>query len=183
MNFIKRHPRLSYLGVGVLLGVLSVLFTVQRYNTEIERIQALNDRIQSSSETVMAKLSLENESLRSEVQSLKSSTKIVEKEHADGSKERTYENDTESQSEVTEIKYQRQIALLEHSLETIKRELNYKLTLTEKSRPSASFSLGVTTELKPYVSGTYNFAGSWILQGYTIPYGTGEAGIGIGWQF
>lgn len=176
---IKKYPRLSYLLIGTTLGIMSVIFTIYRYNEEIERVEELNERIHSVSEDSIARLTLERNILKEEVKSLKSRTKVTETRNVDGSFHKIYENDTETKSESRLIEFQQKIATLQNKIKSLEMTREYEQKIIEKSRPSASFSLGINTNLKPYVIGTYNFSEPWILQGYLDQYGTLGLGLGV----
>jgi len=181
ISFSKSRPRLTFLAIGIGLGILMVAFTSNLYNKEIKRIETVYERVQRSAESTIATLTQQTSKLREENRSLKQHTKIVDIKNVDGSTSRTYENDVESETEVKVAEYTSQISTLEHKMSQQSTEFKYKLDLLERSKPSASFSLGVTDELNPYFSGTYNFWGPFVFSGILI-YNT-EVGIGIGWQF
>ena len=176
-----KYPRLTYLSIGILLGVLSVAFTVYRYNEEITRIESYHEKTHSLSEQTMAKVTLERDSLRREVTNLKSKTKITEVTNVDGSSKKVFENDTESSSESVVVEQTRTIALLEHSLKESKKDLWYQLEIERKSRPSGSGYMGYTFNGTPIVGGSVNILGNWVVGGCALRDGT--VGMGLGVQF
>ena len=176
-----RYPRLTYLSIGILLGVLSVAFTVYRYNEEITRIESYHEKVHYISEQTMAKVTLERDSLRKEVTNLKSKTKITEVTNADGSSKKVFENDTESSSESVVVEQERTIALLEHSLQESKKDLKYQLEIEKKSRPAGSLYGGYTLDKQIMLGGSVNVLGNWVVGGCMIEDKT--IGIGVGIQF
>lgn len=173
--------RLMWYAIGLASGCLLAAAMGVYHNREVRRIESQNERYEALYIEQNLALKSDVKRLTVENSSLKSKTKIVEEVNADGSMKKTYENDTESQKEVVVAEYKSQVQTLQYSLSLQKVEFESKLSLLEKTRPSASFSLGVDTNLTPYIAGTYNFYGSWVIGGFSTQ--TGQIGIDFGLQF
>ena len=181
MSWQTVKPKLIWYGVGLLTGSAFSVLLGAYHARELKRIEEQTLKY----EQLYVKQNLDLQSkvtrLTEENKTLKSSTRIVEEVNADGSRKKIFENDTESQTEKRVAEYEVRIQQLQHQLETLTLQKQHKLTLSEKTRPSATFHLGLDTNLQPYGSATYNFSGPWILGGFGTQ--AGQFGFGLGVQF
>lgn len=173
--------RLMWYVIGLASGCLLAVAMGIYHNREIKRLETQNERYEAFYIDQTLNLKSEVKRLTKENSSLRSKTKIVEEVNADGSMKKTYENNTESRTETLIAEYETRVQTLQHHLERQTTEAQYRLSLLEKTRPSASFSLGIDSRLTPFISGTYNFYGPWVLQGFATEYG--QLGVSIGVQF
>lgn len=161
--------RLLFLGIGLLVGVLSggipgaIIYrnTVKSYN---ERMQ-LFEQMTAQSIKNTAALREENEKLR---------TKKIERTNADGSTEVITETSKDSSS--SDEEYSREIAMLEHSLQTLKEKQQTEKTV-EKRGNVFGVGIGINQDMKKhlYLRYGHRFYG-WM----TVSQGFDEYVIGVG---
>jgi len=177
-EFIKRAKlRLAYLAIGLCVGLLISAVVGGAYHQIMKvRESSFEERIshlQTLSEMRLKetkRLLVENEKLR---------TTRIERKNADGSSEVIEK--TSSDSSKNEQESSRDVAMLEHTIQTLKQTHKRELEIEKKKRPSLTAHVGLTTQLVPYAAFTYNVYGMAIIGGYVDK--TAEFGIGAGIQF
>jgi hypothetical protein len=169
--------RLIYLGIGLVVGLLvagvvgltynEVMIVKQEaYEAQVLHLQQLSELKIRETERLLA----ENKELR---------TRKVERTNADGSKE-VIEETAENSSSSSEERV-KEIEDLRSQLVSAEKTYKEKLDMEQKKRPSFTYSLGINTQLTPYMSITYNFGSMFILQAYADRDAT--FGLGLGIQF
>jgi len=177
-EFLQRAKlRLAYLGIGLIIGLAIAGIVGASYNQILKvKETAFEERISHLQKLSQVQIS-ETKRLLSENQKLR--TTKIERTNADGSKEVIEK--TASDSSSSEAESSRDVAMLEHTVETLKQTHKRELEMEQKKRPSLTANVGLNTELTPYVAITYNFYGNVILGAYGDK--KAKIGLGIGIQF
>lgn len=177
-EFIKRAKlRLAYLGIGLLLGLLISAVVGGAYHQVMKiRESAFEERIEHLRTVSEIRL---KETKRLLVENEKLKTTRIERKNADGSSEVIEK--TSSDSSKNEQESSRDIAMLEHTIKTLREEHRQEIEIEKKKRPSLTAHMGLTSQLVPYAAFTYNIYGMAIIGGYVDK--SSEFGLGAGIQF
>jgi len=177
-EFLQRAKlRLAYLGIGLIIGLAVAAVVGASYNQIIKvKESAFEERLSHMQKLSKVQIS-ETKRLLSENQKLR--TTKIERTNADGSKEVIEK--TASDSSSSENESSRDIAMLEHTVETLKKTHKRELEMEKKKRPSLTANIGLNTELVPYAAFTYNVYGPVVLGAYADK--SAKFGLGIGIQF
>lgn len=177
-EFLQRAKlRLAYLGIGLALGLIVASIIGASYNQILKvKETAFEERLSHLQKLSQVQIK-ETKRLLSENQKLR--TTKIERTNADGSKEVIEK--TASDSASSEAESSRDVAMLEHTVATLKQTHKRELEMEQKKRPSLTANIGITTSLVPYVALTYNIYGPVILGAYVDK--TAKIGLGLGIQF
>lgn len=169
--------RLIYLGIGLALGLLVAGVVGFSYNeiieikeTEYKARIAHMEQVSQQSISISQKLQEENKQLR---------TKTVEKINADGSKELITETSSDSSSKDQSLQYD--VAMLEHTVVTLREEHKRELLYMEKTRPAFTLLLGVDMHANKSLHFSYGGLAPFAFGGWATE--KGEIGLGVGMQF
>ena len=155
----RMKARLIFLGIGVLLGVLAVSFTVNQYSTRIEELETIRKTQLREKDEKLLQLETRYSKLETERKKIKSHVHITERTNADGSKERIYDSKksveserlvSEQQVSLLKLHQQRKVELLNHEWEK---------KLIKETRPTASFNVGMMSDFSKYIYVDYNVYG------------------------
>ena len=177
-EFLQRAKlRLAYLGIGLAIGLIVASIIGASYNQILKvKETAFEERLSHLQKLSQVQIK-ETKRLLSENQKLR--TTKIERTNADGSKEVIEK--TASDSSSSEAESSRDVAMLEHTVATLKQTHKRELEMEQKKRPSLTANIGITTSLVPYVALTYNIYGPVILGAYVDK--TAKIGLGLGIQF
>lgn len=177
-EFIKRAKlRLAYLAIGLFLGLFVSAVVGGAYHQVMKiRESAFEERIEHL--RTLSEIRLK-ETKRLLVENEKLKTTRIERKNADGSSEVIEK--TSSDSSKSEQESSRDIAMLEHTIKTLREEHKQEIEIEKKKRPSLTAHMGLTSQLVPYAAFTYNVYGMAIIGGYVDK--SAEFGIGAGIQF
>lgn len=177
-EFLQRAKlRLAYLGIGLIIGLAVAGIVGASYNQILKvKKAAFEERLSHLQKLSQVQLK-ETKRLLSENQKLR--TTKIERTNADGSKEVIEKTSSDSSS--SEAESSRDVAMLEHTVKTLKQTHKREMEMEQKKRPSLTANVGLNTELIPYVAITYNVYGPVVLGAYADK--RAKFGLGIGIQF
>ena len=169
--------RLAYLFLGLCLGLAMSAVVGGAYH-QVMKVKEKEYQLRVSHLQELSQMQIkETKRLLSENEKLK--TKRIERKNADGSSEVIEESSSDSSKR--DEQYSKDVAMLEHTVASLREEHQKEMEIERKKRPSLTAHMGLTTELVPYAAFTYNIYGMAIIGGYVDK--SAEFGLGLGIQF
>jgi len=177
MKFIKDYPRISLLGIGFIVGFISMGITVVRdgatikdYRSKISRLEEQHQTLAMSSKTQIESLSKMNESLKQRIKK----TKVV---LPDGTirEEMTTDNDRNTTTE-TQV---RATVTAEYEKKITKIKSEHVQTVNKLSQRKLTLGLGLTSQGAYYVHGSYPIYGPIGIGGGANAKGTFMIDLGV----
>jgi len=150
-----KYPRLTFLLVGMFMGLIIAGFTGSVYSEKIERIESIRKEQLAEKEKRIQTLETRYTRMQAEYKKMKSQVDITEVKNADGSSKKTFQSrrSVESAKIVAEqkltlqrLEYERRAQLMRHQQE---------LQEVRQSRPTANFSLGIDYNSTRFVHASY----------------------------
>lgn len=154
--FTLKYPRLTYLGIGLGIGLLMTSVVTSSFNTRIEELETIRKQQLSDKSQLISNLETKYSKLETEHKKMKSHVHITERTNPDGSTERIYDSkrsvETEKRVEVHQItiqqlRYERQIDLI---------RFEYEKKRIEETRPSANLSVGMDNNFDKFIHVHYS---------------------------
>jgi hypothetical protein len=178
-DFIHKHPRLTYLSVGLIMGLIMSGFTVIQTDktvkileeTVIRNKSELKEYSESATKTITA-LRSENKKLKSK----KSTYKIIK---PDGTVEERTSSETESEESVSESVREEYEKKVFERIKKSEEEFMKKLETVTKENKKLTISGGITTGLKYYGAGSYKVWSPLTIEASAFSDGSFAFGIGL----
>ena len=154
-----KFPRLTFLGIGFLLGLSIALVSGWQFTTRIEEVEKIRETQLKEKQTTIQSLESRYSRLETEHKKMKSHVHISEKTNADGSTERTYDSKKSVESEKKVVEHQLTIQQLHYERKMELMEWEFEKKRIEESRASVSANIGYDSTLSKYIYLDYNFWG------------------------
>jgi len=173
-DFITRHPRLTYLLVGLFAGILTGALVFLQAKDTIDRLERSIERELEIHSEYIEKTSSTITSLRNENKKLKSKTRTYKLVKPDGTIEERTSSDIESEESVTESIKEEYRKEYEEKLSRREKEIRKEVQESKK----LIITGGVTDSLTFYGGASYTILPPLVIHGFGS--GDGSFGVGIG---
>jgi len=174
-DFITRHPRFTYLGMGLLVGVLLSGITMYQADKSISRIERTLDKELEFHQSYVDKTTEKISTLREENRKLKSKTSTYKLRKPDGTVVERTASEVESEESASESVLKETSREYEEKLARREREIRTEVLESK----DLTISGGVTSDLDFYGSITYTVYPPFSIQGFGTNGGTFGIGIGV----
>lgn len=178
-NFLQKHPRMSYLVVGLVTGLIMAGFTVHQTDKTISLMEQTISRKTEELKEVREETTKTITSLRSENKKLKSKTSTVKIVKPDGTIEERSVSETESEESISESVREEYEKKVFERIKKIEEEFLARLERVTKENKRLTLSGGMTTGLNYYGAGSYAVWGPLTIEGAAFNDGSFSFGLGI----
>ena len=154
--FTLKYPRLTYLGIGLGMGLMLAGTLSVQYKQRIEEIETIRKEQISERSKLIKSLQTRYSKLEAEHKKVKSHVQITERTNPDGSTERIYDSKKSAESERKVEVHQITIQKMEyeHKLDALRWREERRLII--ETRPTASISVGIDSNFNKYLFVDYN---------------------------
>jgi len=154
-----KFPRLTYLAIGLFVGILGAAFLGNHYDSVMTQQYSLTQKMIETNERLVTDQHKRIETLSEELKSVREKAKTHKIIHSDGSSEEWTESESESvESKLTQVKEEERIRQEQEKL-TLVKEYEEKLTITKSERKKLKVMAGLHSDMKKFLMADYTFWG------------------------
>jgi methionine aminopeptidase len=180
-----KYPRLTYLGIGLFVGILMAGILGNHYDNVITQQYELTQKMIETNERLVTEQHKKIETLSQELKSVREKAKTHKIIHSDGSSEEWTESESETvESKLTKVKEEERIRQEKEKLKLVK-EYEEKLTISKSERKKLKVMAGLHSDMRKFLMADYTFWGPFGVNGGIVfsEINKPTYTLGLSWSF